>query len=296
MRVLNFGSINIDHVYRIPHILTGGETLASESYRVCLGGKGFNQSVALARAGASVLHAGCIGADGGACRAYLEAQRVDTTYLHTIEAPTGHTVIQVDENGQNCILLYGGANLGITTEQINQTLSAFERGNYLLLQNEISNLDYLVETAARRGLHIVLNPSPISDSLLQLPFQKIDWLLLNEVEGAALSGCPDADGMLDRLHERFPSCSVVLTLGEKGSRCCTGNRRFSCPAFPVRTVDTTAAGDTFTGYFLQGILAGMDAEAAMRLGAAAASIAVTRPGAADSIPPREDVEAMLNSR
>lgn len=292
MRILNFGSLNIDHVYDVPHILRGGETLASTGYRVNLGGKGFNQSVALANAGVRVSHAGCVGPDGDSCRAYLEAHHVDTACLSVVDAPTGHTVIQVDAAGQNGILLFGGANLCVTPPQIDAVLSQFSAGDYLLLQNEISHLDHLVREAARRGMRIVLNPSPISKELLLLPFECVEWLLLNEIEGAALGG-GDTSHMLARLHERFPACSIVLTLGEQGSICWRDGARHACPAFPVAAVDTTAAGDTFTGYFLCGILEGLAVRQAMELGSAAAAIAVTKPGAADSIPVRDAVEAFL---
>jgi ribokinase len=290
MQILNFGSVNIDHVYQVPHFLLPGETLSSLDYQVKLGGKGFNQSVALANAGAAVFHAGCIGGDGLALQAYLQARGVHTEFLRVLDGvPTGHTVIEVDPSGQNRILLYGGANGCVTAEQIGETLNHFQQGDYLLLQNELSCLDILISEAHKRGLKIVLNPSPISDALLQMRHAPIDWLILNEIEGAAFCDVPDTHGMLCRLHECFPETSIVLTLGQAGSECWHGGHKYACPAHPVTPVDTTAAGDTYTGYFIAGIIDGADIPAAMELATEAAAVTVTRSGAAESIPTKSEL-------
>ena len=293
MKILNFGSLNLDHVYQVPHFVSAGETLSSLGYQVHLGGKGFNQSVALSNAGARVYHAGCVGADGAVCKAYLEAHDVNTAYISTLDTPTGHAVIQVEESGQNCILLYGGANQCVTPTHIDGVLSHFGGGDHILLQNEISNVAYLIAQAKKRGMTVVLNPSPISEGLLRLPFSDVDWLLLNEVEGAALCGCANTKKMPALLQSRFPACSIVLTLGEAGAVCRRAGEEWAVPACRVKAVDTTAAGDTFTGYFLCGLMEGLSIPEAMRLASAAAAIAVTQRGAADSIPSRPAVQAML---
>lgn len=300
MRVLCFGSLNIDYVYEVPRFITGGETLAAASLRRFSGGKGLNQSIALARAGLEVRHAGAVGRDGLFLLEELRAAGVDTGYVEVLEdVQTGHTVIQRTPSGENCILLYGGANRSITREHIDRVLPDFGPGDALVLQNEISELPYLAERAKARGLTVALNPSPMEEGLLPL-LPCADWLLLNEIEAAQLLGglgkpVPEAgEALAEALAAALPaSAAVVLTLGAQGSLCVRGGRLIKQAAVPVRAVDTTAAGDTYTGFFLAGALSGQSVEQAMAYASTAAAIAVTRPGAAPSIPSREEVLAEL---
>ncbi|MBO5798388.1 MAG: ribokinase [Clostridia bacterium] len=290
MRILNFGSLNIDKVYGVARFVEAGETVSARSFSQNVGGKGLNQSVALARAGAAVCHAGCIGADGEFLAAYLEQSGVDITHLRRVDTPTGHAIIQVDEAGQNCILIHGGANQCVTEEQIAAVLAAFGAGDWLLLQNEISGIDTLIQKAHQKGMTVVLNPSPITKSLLKAPLELVDWFLLNETEGAALTGETDVNAMAAGLTARFPGAQFVLTLGAAGARYIGNGTEVTVPAQRVTAVDTTAAGDTFTGYFLQSITAGETVETALHRATRAAGIAVGRPGAADSIPTKDEVE------
>lgn len=188
MRILNFGSLNIDHVYQVDHFVRAGETLASSGYARHMGGKGFNQSIALARAGAAVCHAGCMGEDGDFMRAYLREAGVDTSFLRTVDGPTGHAMIQVEPSGENCILLFGGANQRIEAAQIRETLAHFAAGDILLLQNEVSGLPALLEEGAKRGLRIAINPAPMDAGIVAADLSEVRWLIVNEGEGAALSG------------------------------------------------------------------------------------------------------------
>ncbi len=299
MRVLCFGSLNIDYVYEIPHFASGGETLAAASFQRFSGGKGLNQSIALARAGLEVRHAGAVGRDGLFLLEEFRAAGVDTGYVEVLEdVSTGHAMIQWAPYGENCILLYGGANRRVTREQIDRVLSDFGPGDALVLQNEISELPYLADRAKARGMTVALNPSPMEDGLLPL-LPSADWLLLNEVEAAQLLGglgksVPEAgEALAGALAEALPSTAVVLTLGPQGSLCAQGRRLVRREAVPVRAVDTTAAGDTYTGFFLAGVLSGQSVEWAMEYASAAAAIAVTRPGAAPSIPSRGEVLAEM---
>ncbi|MGN0747954.1 MAG: ribokinase [Aristaeellaceae bacterium] len=292
--MLVFGSMNIDHVYRMPHLVRAGETLSSGAYQRNPGGKGLNQAIALARAGMAVRFAGAIGQDGLFLRDYLASFGVDTSLVRVVEEPTGHAIIQLDENGQNAIVLYGGANQRITRDSIRDTLAGFGAGDCVLMQNEISLPDELVRQAKGRGMRVILNPSPMSDALPPL-MPQVDWLILNEVEGEDLTGCREPDAMLDALLARCPDCRVVLTLGAQGAVYADRFRRRCQPAFPVQAVDTTAAGDTFTGYFFQGVLSGKAVEEALRVAARASAIAVTRPGAGGSIPAMAEVEALLST-
>lgn len=296
MKVLCFGSLNIDYVYRVPHFVTEGETLFSPELGVYSGGKGLNQSIALARAGAEVWHAGAVGREGLFLLDELAAAGVHTENVELLDGvQTGHAIIQRDAAGANCILLYGGANRRISREQIDRTLARFSAGDVLLLQNEISEALYLVECAVEHGLRVVLNPSPMEDALLPL-FPMADLLLLNEVEAAQFLGlAPGAEPerLAAELRKRLPRTEFVLTLGAQGALYQHGNVFLRQRAFPVRAVDTTAAGDTFTGFFLASRLSGAEVSEALRLASAAAALAVTQPGAAPSIPTRDLVEAFL---
>ena len=292
MKVLTFDSLNLDYVYRVEHFVQPGETLSATSQAVNPGGKGLNQSIALARAGAEVYHAGCLGVGGESLGKLLRENGVDTSYLFPTDELQGNAVIQVEPSGQNCILLFGGSNQCITSWQVDKTLAAFSEGDYLVLQNEVNDLPMIVEKAYERGMKIVLNPSPYNEKLSAVDFGKLSWLLVNEVEASQLLRCAadgDPEQMLAQLHERYPNAMIVLTLGAQGALCAHGGAIHRQPAVPVNAVDTTAAGDTFTGYFLAGVLEGQNVPQALRYASAAAAIAVTQPGAAPSIPTRKKV-------
>lgn len=297
MQILNFGSLNVDYVYSVEYFVRAGETLKANARQVLPGGKGLNQSVALARAGANVCHAGCIGPEGAFLRGLLNENGVDTTYLRAIDGIQGHTVIQVDRKGENCILLYGGTNRRIGDNQIDETLSQFGAGDWLVLQNEVNNLPRIVDAAHARGMRIVLNPSPYDDGLKAVDFGKLSWLLVNEVEACQCSGSDEPERAWDVLHARHPGLSVLITLGGAGSIAYNvteeGQDTVRQQAFRADAVDTTAAGDTFTGYFICGLAEGRPLAECMRRASMASAIAVTRMGAAVSIPNKEEVEARL---
>lgn len=284
MKTLVYGSLNIDHVYQLPHALRPGETLASQSYQRNAGGKGLNQAIALARAGQEVWFAGQIGEDGLFLRDALTAEGVDVRLLRVTDTPTGHAIIHVDAQGGNAIVLYGGANQCVTEDSIREAVGQCQPGDLLLLQNEINLVPEIIRMAKAKGLQIALNPSPASPEMSAWPLEMVDWLLLNEVEGHDLTGCTAPKDILDALHTRYPACRIVLTLGEAGAIYSDGQQRVHQPAIQVQAVDTTAAGDTFTGYFLQAVLTGRPAAKALRRAAHASAIAVSRPGASASIP------------
>lgn len=295
VRVLCFGSLNIDKRYLVDHFVRKGETLSSESYQVFGGGKGLNQSIAMARAGIPVWHAGAVGADGDFLIRMLKEAGVCTEYVRVLDQQcTGHAIIQNDKEGDNCILLYGGANQAVTREHADQVLKDFGEDTILVLQNEISELAYIMKTAHERGIKIVLNPSPMDPKIKELPLEYVDYFILNEVEAAGLTGIKltaEADGVAAalRLRERFPGAAVVLTLGAQGSVYADSETIIRQDAYIVDAVDTTAAGDTFTGYFIAGLLKNSDMREAMDQASRAAALAVMRPGAAPSIPTAEEV-------
>lgn len=294
MRVLCFGSLNIDYVYAVPHFTGAGETLAATARHTFPGGKGLNQSVAMARAGLEVWHAGAVGTDGGFLTELLAREGVRTDHIAVLpEVPTGHAVIQTEPGGNNCILLYGGANRAVTEEFADAVLSRFGQGDLLVLQNEISALSHIIAAGKARGMTVVLNPSPLDENIGKLPLESVDLFLLNEVEAGQLSGqtvtAENAAAAAAELRRHFPEADIVLTLGAQGA-VYAGSECFRIPAVQVAAVDTTAAGDTFTGYFLAGIAEGLTPRAAMERAAKAAAIACTRPGAAPSVPYAAEVD------
>ena len=289
MRILDFGSVNRDYVYSVKNIVQPGQTISSSDLLVNWGGKGFNQAAALAKAGLPVFFAGAIGEDGMFLKAYLQSLNINVSNIQVLDVPSGHAIIQVDEAGSNSIILYGGANQAITEEQIDHVLAQFDEGDYILLQNEISLGETILRKAHSKGIHVILNPSPISPELLTWPLEMVDWLILNEIEGADLSGKNDPDEMIATLMQRFSIPHIVLTLGEKGAMYASGATRIHQEAIPTTVVDTTAAGDTFTGYFFAAIFSGKEPAEALRRAAAASALAISKEGAAKSIPWARDV-------
>lgn len=297
MKVLCFGSLNIDYTYKVDHFVKKGETLSSESLKVFSGGKGLNQSIALAKAGADIWHAGAIGSDGIFLVKELEKAGVNTEYITVLEnVRTGNAIIQNDKEGDNCIILYGGANQAITKEQVNSVLEHFHSGDFLVLQNEINELPYIMEQAHKKDMKIVLNPSPMNDRIFELPLAYVNYFVLNEIEAGQLLNMEIKEGfdgkeLSKKLLERFPEAAIVLTLGSDGSVYLDKQNRVCQSAFRVKTVDTTAAGDTFTGFFIGGILKKFSVGDAMEMASKAAAIAVSRAGAAPSIPLWKEAES-----
>ena len=291
MKILNFGSLNIDNVYNVKNFVQPGETILSLGYHVFCGGKGLNQSVALARAGANVYHAGAIGTDGQLLREMLEESGVHTDHLQTLDCASGHTVIEGNEQGQNRIIVTSGSNGCITEAFADEVLSHFEAGDILLLQNEMSCIPYIMNRAYEKGLKIALNPSPVNEALFSYPLDKVTWFLVNETEGQLISGAASQDEalILNLLREKYPEAVIILTLGSKGAWYRDCSKSHFQPAYRVNAVDTTAAGDTFCGYLLAALSAGEQPETAMELATRASAIAVGRPGAAPSIPLKEEL-------
>lgn len=297
MKILCFGSLNIDYTYSVDHFVGKGETLSSNDLQVFTGGKGLNQSIALAKAGAEVYHAGAIGEDGKFLLKAMNEAGVHTEYVSVLqEARTGNAIIQRDKCGDNCILLYGGTNQMITEEQVENVLEHFSAGDYLILQNEINQLPYIMKRAHEKNMVIVLNPSPINEKISELPLEDVDIFLLNEVEAGQILKVDSSVKhmeLAEQLLQRFPKSTVILTLGGEGSICINQDGTFVQPAYKVSVTDTTAAGDTFTGFFIGGLLRGATRQEAMKEASAASAIACSRPGAAPSIPTKEEVKQFM---
>lgn len=294
MKVLNFGSLNIDYTYQVDHFVRAGETMSSESLQVFSGGKGLNQSIALSKAGADVWHARSCRSRGwrfphradeeggrphGADRA---SRRADRTRDHP------------ERSGRaELYSAYGGAQPADHEGNGGSRPDQFEADDFLILQNEISEIGYIMEKAHEKGMKIVLNPSPMNAKILSYPLEYVDYFLLNEVEASDICGIEatkDPQALMNGLVKRFPEAKIVLTLGGDGSVYRDGDTVLRQGIYKVPVVDTTAAGDTFTGYFIGGLQLGEDPKTALEHAAKAAAIAVSRLGAAPSVPNREEVE------
>lgn len=295
MKILNFGSLNIDYTYALEHIVQPGETISSQSLQVFPGGKGLNQSIALARAGAEVYHAGCIGEDGKFLEQLCRENGVNTSYIKVGSIRTGNAIIQVAKNGQNCIILYPGSNRSLQTKDVDEVLDNFGEGDVLLLQNEINQLPYIMSQAARKGMIIFFNPSPFDSYIDECPLDKVDTFIINEIEGFQMTGKKTEEDILEMMQMKYPASKVVLTLGDRGAYYKTSFEMSYAPAVKVSAIDTTAAGDTFTGYFINEILRGMSGKEALKKAAKASAIAVTRKGASSSIPLKEEVAVFGNN-
>lgn len=294
-KLVNLGSLCVDNVYGVPNITSAGETVASRSHAVFPGGKGLNQSLAAARAGASVVHVGCIGADGHWLREELANAGVDVGLVREVDTPSGHAVIQVNARGENAIVIAGGANRILTEADREAAFARCGPRDWLLLQNEINDLEEVLAAVRVAGCRVAFNVAPVDGREQAYDLAGVDLLILNEVEAAALAGVPEPDAALEILCTRYLSCDVVVTLGRDGLRHGRGAARMCLDAFPADAIDETAAGDAFVGYLMAALLEERPMQEALVAGSAAGSLAVTRAGAASSIPRRQEVLALART-
>ena len=289
MSVVNVGSLNIDRVLGVGHIARPGETIAAKSLALFAGGKGANQSVALARAGARVVHVGRVGADGAWLVETLAREGVDTRHIGIGAAPTGQAMIQVDDAGENAIVLSGGANLEITPDDVDAALAEAPADAWLLVQNETSSVAQAIRLAHQRGMRVALNPAPFDERVREYPLEFVHLLCVNQTEGAALAGKQSAEQIVAALAAWLPQCEILLTLGSAGARYRSARGELFEQAPAVDVVDTTAAGDTFLGYFLAGRAAEVDPRECLARACRAAALCVTRPGTIGAIPSLDEV-------
>ncbi|MFQ5567111.1 MAG: ribokinase [Paracoccaceae bacterium] len=290
MSIFNLGSINIDHVHRVAHLPGPGETVADTGYASGLGGKGANQSLAAASAGARVHHIGAVGRDGAWTAERLAAAGVDVSDLAVMEAVTGHAIVCVDSGGENLIVIHGGANRALTAAQIERALARARPGDWFLAQNETNLIAEGFARARARGLHTAYAAAPFEAAAAAALIGSVDLLAVNAVEAGQLAA------HLGTTVDALPVPELLVTLGARGARYRAGEAVSEVAAFAVTPVDTTGAGDTFLGVFLAARDGGAAPEAALRQAAAAAALQVTRPGAADAIPAAGEVAAFLAER
>ena len=282
--IWNLGSINIDNFYEVSHLPAAGETLAASSFGFGLGGKGANMSVAAARAAARISHIGAVGVEGRWTRERLMEYGVDTPHIAELDIPTGHANIVVEKGGENNIVLFQGANVHLTEAIIGGALTEASPKDFLLMQNETNGQEYAATTAQALGLRVVYAAAPFEEDAITRLLGRIDILVLNEVEARQLEAATGKDiaalGVPD----------VVVTLGASGCKWVsnTGEKQF--PAYVAEAVDTTGAGDTFTGYLVAGLDRGMDMEASIDLALKAGAMMVMRRGTADVIPDLKEIQ------
>lgn len=286
MTVFNLGSINVDHVYNVPHLPEAGETLAAHSMQTGLGGKGANMSVATARAGSHVVHIGAIGKDGFWARDRLMEYGVDTRHIALSSEPTGHAIINVDQAGENAITLLSGANRAIEENAINAALALGQTGDIFVTQNETNAQALSSEIASKLDFRVCYAAAPFDANAVEAVLPFLDFLILNEIEAQQL------EVALGQPIDHLDLADVIVTLGGKGARWINRaggiDQRFD--ALKVTPVDTTGAGDTFTGYVLSALDRGLSMGQAISLAMRAGALMVTRLGAADVIPDLKEVE------
>lgn len=289
MTVYNLGSINLDHFYQVPHLPEPGETLAATRLDSGLGGKGANQSVAVAQGGSAVFHVGMVGADGGWVKARLAELGVDVSGIATSSRPTGHANVHVDTAGENMIVTYPGANHDQGLDHIAAVLAGAGPGDIFMLQNEVSQRVEAARMAREKGMFVVYAAAPFKPEVAEAMLPYVDLLVLNEIEAEQLSAA------LGQPIDEIPVPHILVTRGSDGAgwRDQATGEVTQVASFPVVAVDTTGAGDCFTGYVVAGLDQGLAREDALRLAAAASALHVTRPGTADAIPTRAEVDAFL---
>ena len=293
--IYNFGSINVDYVYAVESIVRPGETISAIGLQTFPGGKGANQTVAMCRAGAKVVHVGQVGKDTEWMKELLAKEGADVSnVLVSNDTPGGCAIIQVEKSGQNSIIVLGGTNQCIPETLVEDVLSKASQGDWLTLQNEINLTPLAMKAAKTHGLKVCFNPSPLTNAIAAYPLDCVDLLIVNEDEAAVLAGLPIGalpENAAASLFARYCTPMICITLGSKGAMLFkNGGNPIRQDAFKVKAVDTTGAGDTFTGYLLAGIADGLELDKAIRRAALAASISVGRNGAIPSIPYAEELE------
>ena len=293
MKIVSFGSLNMDLVYIVDDFVKCGQTISSLKMGKYPGGKGLNQSIAAKRAGAEVLFAGSAGSDGKFLLDYLESNLIDSEYIKRSSEPSGHAIIQVNKKGENCIIVHPGANYDFDEKYIDVIFTYIEQTDIILLQNEINMNKYIISEAKKRNLKVVFNPSPFTDEIFEYGPENVSCFILNEDEGRAFTGKTKCLDILDKMSEVFPKAEIVLTLGENGAVAKKDSKVYRTGIFETSVEDTTGAGDTFTGYYLAAKISGANISGCLRLASAASALCVSKKGAAISIPLLAEVEDFM---
>ena len=275
--IINVGSINIDHVYQVRNMPRSGETITASTYNRFLGGKGINQSIAIAKSGGQVLHMGAVGPDGDWARSEIERFGVETGRISTCAQPTGHAVICVDDAGENQIVIYSGANLEIDLDAVGHLFKTSEpEGNWALIQNETNATVEIARLAKSCGLKLAYSAAPFDAARIPEMVSLCDLLAVNEIEAAEVCNLLETD------LAGLSVSAVLITKGSKGSEFHENGETICQDAFEVEAVDTTGAGDTFLGAFLACIDNGEARGDALRFASAASALQVGASGGSSS--------------
>jgi ribokinase len=266
-----------------------GETVFTQNFEVQPGGSGFNQSIAISKAGSQIYHAGKIGPDGQSIIQALNEYGVNTEFISTDGSASGHAIVQINRFCNQCVLTHSGANLEIKKEEVDRVLASFSNGDLLIAQDEISNLPYIVHSAYQKNMIVALKPSSIQASLEQVDLHKVRYLILNAERAQALTKQTRPGSILDALLAHYPRLKIVLTLGKNGSFYADEMHRLRQNAFIADPVDSSAVSDTFFGYFISRVIMGYPTWSALRAASIASAMTLSRKGSYTSIPCWEDV-------
>ena len=297
-KLINIGSLCIDYVYSVTEIAKVGETVASPTMSVFPGGKGLNQSIAAAKAGIKVEHFGAVGADGFELVEFLQAAGVGVSNIVSLPGRTGHAVIQINSQGENSIVIAGGTNREIPQQIISNAVASAKGGGWILMQNETNDVSEIIQLASAADCKVALNLAPADAHVQSYNYALVDLLIVNELEAMAVSECTSVGEAFARLIATYPDMNLVLTLGRNGLRYyqTEGGISGDLGAFEVNVVDETAAGDTFVGYLLAGLVRGDSLRNVLLEASAAGALATTRSGAAPAVPELEEVRGLIKAQ
>jgi ribokinase len=300
-RVIVVGSANVDLRLRLPALPAPGETLAGGEFSQTFGGKGANSAVGAAQAGADAVLIGCVGADvyGDLMFENLRRRKVGVDFLvRDADVPTGTAFILLDAAGQNMIGIAAGANAQVAPLRLDQLRGELKKASVIVVQNEIppETVVHLLQMAQEERWRVLYNAAParpLPGGLLP----SVEWLVVNESEAASLSGLQvesacEAEAAARALRQAGAK-NVLVTLGAAGVCAATSDGVLHFPAYPVTPIDTVAAGDIFCGTLALAFAEGHAMTGAIRFASAAAALSVTRPGAQDSAPDRQEIDAFL---
>ncbi|AKU69079.1 ribokinase [Prevotella fusca JCM 17724] len=297
-KIVIVGSANTDMVISADHFPLPGETLMGTNFMTNFGGKGANQAVAAARMGGQTIFIGKVGNDnfGTSIISNLESEGINVSHLYTTQkTSTGVALITTIPSGENSIIVNAGANGQLTADDVRDSEEVIAEAGTVLMQLEtpVAALTEAAKLGKKHGAFTVLNPAPASPLPHEL-LENIDLLIPNETEASSISGVEikDESTAMEAISviQGMGVKNVIITVGSKGAIAKVDGKMIMVPAFKVKAIDTTAAGDTFCGALCVALSEGKDIEAAIRFGNKASSVSVTRKGAQLSIPQRKELE------
>ena len=297
MRILVIGSVNIDITATVERFPEKGETIIGNDLRYAFGGKGANQAITCGKLGADVVFLACVGNDskGHEVVEYLKEHNVDMSHVkYSDDSPTGTAIINVNSNGENNIVVIPGANSECDKEYLLQNEKLFEECEFILLQMEIplDAIETAIELASKYDKKVILNPAPANPKLSKEVYKHITFMTPNETESYLMANMDSNNDVTSsaKALKDLGVKNIIITLGSEGSMLYKDSKTIiRVPAVEVKAIDTVAAGDCYNGAFVSALSKGMSEEEAMKYASIASAIAVTRPGAQESIPNESEI-------